>query len=202
MRMRALFLPTAAAVIIGLCAYKTTRTYESPRIAAVSAPSPAPLFEGVDSNNRLFRLKSYIGRHPILLVFYSGERGVDQSELLTTLYQHRTELDDAGVVVVGVSGAIPQHNRAAAARLAGTDAEFPFPLVTDIPPPQSTGSLKSGKTPAPFDAHRIWGVYDEADDQPRTGAFLIDRAGNVMFRNGLPEPLSDPQAAIETLIDG
>jgi alkyl hydroperoxide reductase subunit AhpC len=92
------------------------------------------------------------------------------------------------VEVVAITTARPAENQQAEAR-AGR--KFPFPVLTDI----------NRNSPLPA-AHQQWGLYDEATGATREGLFLVDRAGMVAFQNGIPEPVIDPDTAVDVLCRG
>lgn len=193
MSTRLLFLPVAAMLIAGLCAYKLTREYDDSELAAVRAGTlrPAPRLEVndprsrlVDSENRLFRFESYLGRHRMLVVFFDGEAGADRDPVLARLRRDYAELASRNIKVVAVSPALPQENR----RAAEVSGEFPFPLVTDLPPD--------------YRLHRGWGRFDERENSPLQGVFLIDRAGRVAWADDKPEPAVDADRAIDAIIRG
>jgi peroxiredoxin len=95
------------------------------------------------------------------------------------------------VKVFGISTALGQHNRPPDQAHPRTKPSqprraFPFPLLTDFPPACRV--------------HKQWGRYDENKKKPLKGAFLIHRAGWVTCHDGVPRPLSDPDAAIDDLL--
>lgn len=181
MDKRILVLPLAAVILTALVAWKLTRTYEAASTSGLAAERPAPLFEGLDSNNEMVRLERYVGRHPVIVVFYDGKAGADESADLLALREHFSEIDAAGAKVIAVSGALPQQNRAAM-RSSGS---FPFPLVTDVPPE--------------YAVHRRWGRYDESADQPLPGLFFVNRQGNVAWGNRGPQPFNSVDEALAKL---
>lgn len=167
-RPRLLILPLAAAVIAGLVAFKLTRPPQSFRAGDAVMWRPAPSFKGLDSDNRLLKFERYLGRHEILLIFFDGDAGADHDPLLLRIREKFDGLKRRGAIVVGVSAALPQQNRAAFKR----SGVFPFPLLSD---PE-------------FKIHQMWGRFDETTEQPLTGAFLIDRAGRVAWSEKFPRP--------------
>ena len=203
MRPRVLVLPIAAVVIAGLCLYKVMQPVPAPVTAGTTAArGRAPGIELGDHHRpqRLVKLGGYLGRHAVLVVFFDGEAGADRDESLMRLVRERDRVEALDVKVLGVTGAVPQFNRAAVGRLveAGVlaDAEaFPFPLLSDV----------GGRDPALFlAAHRRWGRYDEPSGRTRSGVFFIDRAGTVELdpATGEPRPLEDPAAFLDELLGG
>ncbi len=186
MRPRLLVLPIAAVIIAGLCAWKLSRIDEErTRIRHIpQAMRPAPPFELYDDRkpSQIVRLKSYLGRHRVLVAFFDGEAGADRSPVLLRLKRDFDRLDREDVKVFAISDAIPQHNRAASARAGG----FPFPLLTDLT----------------RRAHEDWGLADPKSGELRQGVFVIDRAGNVAWDKTHPRPVDDPNSFLSDLIDG
>lgn len=192
MRRRALVLPIAAVVIAALTAYKLTRTYttgESRRAIVPTIERPAPRFELLNEKkpSELVRLETHLGRKRVVVAFYDGEAGADKSPLLAELRVQHAQLQQAGILVLAVSTAIPQKNRQAI-EACGT---FPFPLLTDHD----------------LSVHRAWGRLD-ASGKPLSGVFLVNRAGNVAWSTAadVPQPLAgaqaDPATLISSLLDG
>ena len=199
MKPRILVLPVAAIIITAMAWYRISREPASRGAVArvdETMMERAPVFEAVDSSNRMFRLDRHIGREPLILVFsVDGSGSSTDSQKNTALRNERPKqsadgllrelknrsslLRERGFVVVVVSTALPQQNRR-------SELNSLFNLVTDVIPP--------GK------AHRLWGCYDESQQQPQTGVFVIDRAGNTETVGGVPRPLSRPLEEIDALL--
>ena len=188
MHRRVLILPLAAVVIAGLCAWKLSRLDDEERRHRTAVRPPAmrsaPAFELYDDHkpSQIVRLKSYLGRHRILVVFFDGQAGADRSPVLLRLKREFESLKRADVKVFAVSDALPQQNRPAGERVGG----FPFPLLTDL-----TGRV-----------HEDWGLAGTKTGELRQGVFLIDRAGNVAWEKNAPQPSADADALLTHLIDG
>lgn len=192
MRGQIWILPASAAIIGGLCVYKSTREYESATAAPATCAASKFKFELNDQHMKRVRLERYLGRHPILLVFYDGTSGAEQDPVLRKLRKRFNDVQRAGLIVVGISTALPQQNRppkyatgVPAAKNRPRKA-FPFELLSDV-------SRES-------DIHRLWGRYDSLNRRPLTGTFLIDRAGRVACREGVPKPLDTPLTTIDELL--
>lgn len=170
MDRRLLLVLAAGLVIGGVCVYRVQTNKPLDYAAQVRAATtyvPAPAFEGVDENNEMFRLSSYLGRHRVIVAFYDGAAGADRSRELIALRDRAEDLKQEDVKVVGVSPAIPQENRRALISLG----PLTFPLISDVD----------------FSIHRRWGRLS-VDEKPLTGLFLIDRKGTVAFQGGAPRP--------------
>jgi peroxiredoxin len=160
--------------------------YES-QVAAAVTMRPAPGFEALDANNHLVRLAAWLGRHRIIVVFFDGDQGADRDSELLRLRDRFSELQKQDVKVVGVTAAIPQTNRAAMERAGG---EFPFPLVSDVDPQSPEGTLR---------IHRHWGRLDAVSEKPLSGAFLIDRKGQVAYVGPIPKPYDNVEKILEEI---
>jgi peroxiredoxin len=171
MRTRLLILPVAVIIITALVVYKQTRTYRKRPAVSVKTFVPAPLFEELDENNQPVRLKTYIGRHTILVAFFDGELGADRDPQLVKLRAAHARLEKHDVIVLAVGTSLPQENRKAISR----GEPFPFPLLSDVD----------------YDSHRRWGRFDEAGGKTLTGVFRVDRKGSVASTGNLPKPVAD-----------
>ena len=171
-RLVALLL--AAAIITALCVWRiaTNRPQDySSQLQQAKFACPAPLFEALDAHNEMFRLERYLGRHRILVVFYSATETAAADRNLLAVRTAFDKLSRNDVKVVGVSTALPQQNRAAMEH----SGDYPFPLVTDVD----------------LTIHRRWGRLSATANQPLTGAFLIDRKGSVGCLGNQPLPIDN-----------
>lgn len=175
-RPRVLVLPLAAAMIVGLVAFKLSQPRQGRSTAALQERRAAPKFLALDSDNKLLKFERYLGRQEVLLIFFDGEAGADRDPVLLRARQQFSELKRRGVQVVGISAAIPQYNRQAMER----GGKFPFPLLSD---PE-------------FLIHRLWGRYDDDRLETQTGVFWIDRAGQVAWSGKSPRPEADPDRVL------
>lgn len=174
MRKLLLVLPVSALLIAGLTWYKLTRSYSDVRpVAVATAIRPAPLFQLYDEHSQIVRLARYIGRHKLLVVFYDGTRGPDRSELLQTVKRDFAKIHEPRLIVLAIGASRPAENRAGIER----DGPFPFPMLSDI---------------FDYEAHRRWGAFDPATNQPREAVFIVDRAGTIRFAHLGPDDLGTP----------
>lgn len=180
-RPRVLVLPIAAAIIVGLVAFKLSQPPQPRPSGTIDERRPAPKFMALDSNNQLLKFERYLGRHEILLIFFDGDAGADRDPVLLRVREQFLELKRRGVQVVAVSAAIPQYNRQAMERVG----KFPFPLLSD---PE-------------FFIHQLWGRYDDERRETRTGVFWIDRAGQVAWSGTAPRPEADLDRVLPPIKD-
>lgn len=189
---RRLIAVLAAGVLIAVVAVVRIQSNKphdyAAQVAAASVMRPAPNFEALDADNHLVRLSAWLGRHRMIVVFFDGEKGADQDANLLRLRERFAELKAYDVKAVGVTGAIPQVNRAAMERAGGT---FPFPLVSDVDPQSAEGTLR---------IHRHWGRLDPATNQPLTGAFFVDRKGQVAYVGPIPKPYDNVDQIIDEIV--
>ena len=173
MDRRLLVVLLIGGVIAGVCAYRlqTNEPYDyAAQLRRATTYAPAPLFEGVDEDNQMFRLQAYLGRHRILVAFYDGEAGANRSRELHEIQAHAAELAQRDVKIVAVSRAIPQDNRRALDDLG----DFPGPLISDV-----AGEI-----------HERWGRMSPAGTT-LPGLFLIDRKGTVASQGAVPRSYAD-----------
>jgi peroxiredoxin len=186
MRRLLLIIPISAAVIAGLVAFKLTRRYEAPvEVPSAAAVRPAPLLALYDQNSEIVRLKErYIGRTKLLIVFFDGTRGPEDSRLLAALRERYADLHATGAVVLAISAARPsenrygknlEHRKTAGQSGSSSDGEiqYPFPVLSDIL----------------YEWHRQYGAFDENTQQPLEAAFIVDRAGLIQFEHIGPDRL-------------
>lgn len=181
-----LVIPISAVAIAGLVAYKMTREYAPPAEESAFDVRPAPLFEIEDQHSRKVRLKSYIGRQKLLIVFFDGSQGPEHSELLSRLRDRFSEIHATGAVVFAISAARPSQNRygaklerlkidpSGAAAAEQDELRYPFPLLSDI---------------LDYNVHRKYQAFDERTGQPREAVFVVDRAGLIQFAHLGPDKL-------------
>jgi len=128
-------------------------------------PYPAPAWQLPDSQGQLHSLADYRGR-PILVVFYLGNgcsRCIEQLNALAPLTQ---EFATAGISIVAVSRDSPdglQRTFAAAKEPAG----FPFSILSD----------------ASLQAFKAYRAYDDFEQAPLHGLYLVDSHGLVRWQN-------------------
>jgi peroxiredoxin Q/BCP len=132
---------------------------------------PAPSIVLQDQNSEIVRTSRYLGRRKLMVVFFNGERGPENSRLLLLLREGYPEIQAAGAEVVAVSTATPYRNRQAI-EAAGS---FPFPLLSDVD----------------FSVQNEWGVLAENLKEPKPSLFLIDSHGTVRWEQiGEETPIS------------
>jgi peroxiredoxin len=182
----------AGAAVAAAVGWKLMRDHPpQPRAEDLVFKRPAPLIPMLpDQHSQQLKFERYLGRHEIFVVFFDGQQGVEKSELMQFFHERHGALKSRGVIVVGISEAIPQESLGFeeitddSGQTVRRRKSWPFPLLTDF------GLL----------VHQNWGRYDEERDRALEGVFYLDRAGNVDFQNNRPRPLPDPEQFLIQLL--
>lgn len=189
-RRRILILPLTAVIIFGLCAWRMANPHQ--RVVVDELPEirkPAPSFQLYDQESTVVNFDAYLHRHKIVLVFYDGQVGPDDSPVLEQLREFYPAIQREGFVVFGVSTALPQENRNNSTR------DWPFKLLSD-----AAATAKNS-------VHRVWGTFVEPPslDKPartKPAVFLIDRAGLVAWDGEFPRSEPNPEIVANRLLSG
>jgi peroxiredoxin len=128
-------------------------------------PSPAPDWSLADANGRKLSLRQYRGK-PVVVIFYLGAGCPHCIEQIAAFVPLADDFAAAGISLVAVSTDSPGglHETWEKAKSSGG---LPFPLVSDQ-------SLKT------FKAYR---AFDDFENQPLHGTFLIDGDGLVRWQD-------------------
>lgn len=182
MRKLLLIPPIAAVVITLLVVYRLNRPepVRTQELSPVVTARPLPLFQLYDEQSQLVRVQRYVGRHKLLIVFFDGTRGPDQSELLLSLKKGFRPVYDTGAVALAIGALRPSELRPApndrGERIERAEP-FPFSLLADFPVPE---------------VHRQLGAWDEASDEPREAVVIVDRAGIIRIVHTAESGLGTP----------
>lgn len=148
---------------------------ERPNIAALGPfrwePSPAPEWTLPDGSGKKRSLKKYRGE-PVLVVFYLGRGCVHCIEQLNAFAPMTKAFADAGISIVAIS---TDSTDGLKKTLNKTDEPFPFPLL-------SNESL---------DVFRAYRAFDDFENMPLHGAFLVDGDGLVRWQDISYEPFKE-----------
>jgi peroxiredoxin len=136
-------------------------------------PSPAPAWSLPSADGGRVSLADYRGR-PVLVVFYLGYGCLHCVEQLNAFAPVAEEFERLGVSIVAVSTDAPAGLAKSVATAKG-DAGYPFPLVSD------------DKLTA-FKAYR---AFDDFEQVPLHGAFLVDGRGLVRWQDIGHQPFTD-----------
>jgi hypothetical protein len=189
MKVRMIVLLVAAIGVVVVTEYRVAQP-DAPqsRIATDEySMSMAPSFAGYDArteNLHLFRLKSYIGRHAMIIAFCGKNADVATDANVKELIAQQETILSKGFKVVVVSANLPQEIR---------KNELPdgFDLVSDV---------EQSKRGELFGAHKAFRSFDSKTNQPNSRLFFIDRAGNVPVDEKGPVALLDPVTDLKKLL--
>lgn len=186
-------LPVAGLILLALVGWRLQQLEhwrQHPESVNLQRRALAPRFELADHRRHLVKFERFLGRQRVVLIFFDAELGADRDPRLQPLLDKEQLLKANGIEVVAVSSATPYANKQAEERLGES---IGFPLLTDI----------DVNTPIPDPVHRMWGRYDEGQDQTLTGLFLIGRDGTVAVDDqGRPKPVENEQQVLELLSQG
>jgi len=139
------------------------------------SPSPATHWALTDGQGKKHTLGDYAGR-PVIVIFYLGKGCAHCIEQLGVFAPKTDEFKQTGIDLIAIStddvGGLRetvQQNK--------TGSPFPFPLVSDA-------SLK---------VFRQYRAYDDFEQQPLHGTFLIDRQGLVRWQDISYEPFTEAE---------
>jgi peroxiredoxin/tetratricopeptide (TPR) repeat protein len=138
-------------------------------------PLPAKGWSLPNGDNQLISLKDYKGR-PVIVIFYLGAGCLHCVEQLGTFAPMTQQFADAGISLVGistdqVSGLKDSLND------FKVDGKFPFPLVSDHQ----------------LNIFKKYRAFDDFENQPLHGTFLIEQAGLVRWHDISYEPFAEAE---------
>jgi len=140
-------------------------------------PTPAPGFTVQAASDETMTDERYQGK-PRLIVFYLGAGCLHCVEQLTAIAPKKEAFAQLGVEILGISTEDVAALRTGIERF---EQELPFPLLAN---PDHTA----------FKAYRCW---DDFEDQPLHGTFLVDSAGRMRWHDIGHEPFTN----IDFLLD-
>jgi len=134
----------------------------------------APDFDLLGEDGSRISLKSFSGK-PVILIFYLGHNCEHCVEQLNNFAPLASNFKGAGIELVAV-GPEPLAELAKTHDLCSSgEKRFPFPLFSDL----ESGSFKDYR------------AYDDFEDMPLHGVFLIDQKGRLRWMDVGPEPFQD-----------
>ena len=138
-------------------------------------PAAAADFNLTDSAGKPFSLHDYRGK-PVLIIFYLGYGCLHCAEQLNAFAPMIKEYENAGITVLAISSDSPGDLKKSLDNCK-TEGGFPFPLVSDE-------SLKVFKD---------YRAFDDFEQVPLHGTFLIDGKGQIRWQDIGAEPFSNPK---------
>ena len=136
-------------------------------------PSPAKDWSLPDGEGKTIRLTQFKGR-PVIVIFYLGAGCLHCVEQLETFAPKTQEFADAGISLVGISTDEIKGLKNSLEDLK-EDGEFPFPLVSD----------------AKLNVFKDYRAFDDFENQPLHGTFLIDETGLIRWHDISYEPFAE-----------
>ena len=138
-------------------------------------PTSAPSWELPRADGKLISLKDYRGK-PVVVIFYLGHGCLHCVQQLKTFSPKASKFTEEGISIIAI-GTDDRNALANSLNAFKDDGESPpFPLLSDT-------SLEV------FKSYR---AYDDFEDQPLHGTFLIDGAGLVRWQDISYEPFNNP----------
>jgi peroxiredoxin len=136
-------------------------------------PPAAPSFALREADGKPAALADYRGR-PVLVIFYLGHGCLHCVEQLNRFGSRAKDFADLGISLVAVS---PEAGDALAKsrEMYRGQGTFPFRLLSD----------------PKCEAFKTYRAYDDFENQPLHGAFLIDGRGLLRWHDVGPEPFND-----------
>lgn len=147
------------------------------------APPKAPGFSLSDASGKVVELSSYSNR-PVLVIFYLGHGCVHCMEQLNAFSPLHDKYAEAGIDLVAVS---TDNIEGLKETLAGAEegkSPFPFPLLSD----ESLASFKAFR------------AFDDFEQQPLHGTFLIDRSQRIRWQDISYNPLMQPEWLLDECV--
>jgi peroxiredoxin len=159
-----------------------------------TAPS-APDWSLPDADGGLISLKQFEGQ-PVIVLFYLGHGCVHCVEQLTTFAPKTKDFTEAGISLIAISAdESPGLKKFLADFEAGKESQSP--LIKDLQL-LNNHSLENGGFPFPLvsDANlqifKAYRAFDDFENQPLHGTFLIDGDGLVRWQDISYQPFSNP----------
>ncbi len=134
-------------------------------------PTAAPDWTLPNADHRPISLADYRGR-PVLVIFYLGFGCLHCAEQLQAFGPRIDDFHEAGIEMVAISSDDADGLKKS---LEAYDGDIPFPLLADDQ----------------FHVFRQYRVFDDFEDQPLHGTFLIDAKGDLRWHDISYEPFMD-----------
>lgn len=135
-------------------------------------PMPASTWALKDNSGEEHTLASYKGR-PVVVIFYLGYGCLHCAEQLQKFAPAAKKYADAGIELIAISTDSQEDLQQS---IDNYEGGMPFPLVSD----------------EALDVFKAWRVYDDFEQLPLHGTFLIDGDGLVRWQDISFEPFMDP----------
>lgn len=133
-----------------------------------------------DHEGETHRLSDFAGR-PVVVIFYLGHGCLHCVEQLHAFAGDAERFASSGIELIGVSSETMPQLQQAVETFGTTEQAIPFPLVCD---PQQ-------------DRFRDYRCYDDFEQAPLHGTFLIDGEGRIRWHDVSFEPFTDTKFLLE-----
>lgn len=137
-------------------------------------PSAAPSWSLEDHVGTTWSLSHFRGK-PVIVIFYLGQGCLHCVEQLQAFAPMTQAFQDAGIELIAIS--TDDRDKLALSQKMFTEGEFPFPLVEN-------------HNLTVFHAYRC---FDDFEEQPLHGTFLIDADGQIRWQDIGYEPFMEPR---------
>jgi peroxiredoxin len=138
-------------------------------------PPNAPDFTLPDGDSKPIKLDSFLKR-PTILILYLGHACLHCADQLQAFSEHHKQLEAAGFNVLCVSTDTVAELQKSQQAYVKDGENMPFTLLAD---PECK-------------IFRQYNSYDDFEDQPLHGTFLIDTNGKVLWQDISADPFDDP----------
>jgi len=140
-------------------------------------PMSAPAWSLKDHKNKSHTLKQFRGK-PVIVIFYLGHGCLHCAEQLAAFAPMAKKFKQAGIEMIAISTDPIDDLKQSIENYKG---KMPFPLVSD----------------AKLDIFKAYRAFDDFEDVPLHGTYLIDGSGRVRWQDISYEPFMDPQFVLD-----
>ena len=137
-------------------------------------PTAAKPWSLTDVNGTKRSLADYQGK-PVVVIFYLGYGCLHCAEQLQSFAPMTQEFEKAGLSLIAISTDSPA--KLSEAHKLYKEGAFPFPLVSN----------------SNLDVFRQYRVFDDFEEMPLHGTFLIDGNGRIRWHDISYEPFNNPK---------
>ncbi|MEM9365211.1 MAG: redoxin domain-containing protein [Planctomycetota bacterium] len=150
---------------------------QRPSLASIGpmryAPSSAHEWSLPDGDGNRIALDQFEGQ-PVVIIFYLGLGCLHCAEQLTAFAPKTKDFADAGISLVAISTDNVEKLKSSLENFQ-VEGDFPFPLVSD----------------AELQVFKAYRAFDDFEEQPLHGTFLVDGDGLVRWQDISYEPFDD-----------
>lgn len=143
-------------------------------------PSPAPSWTFKNATGETVDSSSFAGR-PHILIFYLGKGCVHCMEQLQEFAPFHDQFTDASLPIFAIGTDSVEGINETFQNVDGEENPFPFPLFSD----------------EEFTAFKAFRAFDDFENAPLHGTFLVDRNGLIRWQHISYEPFMLPEFLLE-----